>query len=80
MMYYGWGPMMGWGGFSLFGAFWMIIFWIIIAYIVISLFRRHDEKKETKEKTAMDILKDRYAKGEINKKEYEEKKKDIEKD
>jgi len=80
MRYYGWGPMMS-GGFGLFGAFWMIAFWIIIALVIISLIRRHEEKKEKSgEKSALDILNERYAKGEINKKEYEEKKKDISKE
>ena len=70
----------GWPGFFL-GPFFMIIFWIIIAIIVILLFRNYGERSNAKtESSAMDILKERYAKGEINKKEYEEKKRDINKD
>jgi putative membrane protein len=52
------------------------IFWIIVAIaivIIVLLIRQ----KHTKSKSALDILKDRYAKGEISKEEFERKKKDL---
>jgi putative membrane protein len=78
MYYYGnsWGipHMYGWG-FGFLG----IIFWIFVVYIFIKMLRNsnwhHDGRHAGKE--AMDILKERYAKGEIDKKEFEEKKKDL---
>ncbi len=81
------------GGFGFFGFFFMIIFWILIIWAVFAFFRCisgqgscmwHDHGREHKhgghrhgERSALDILKERYAKGEIDKKEFEEKKKDL---
>jgi putative membrane protein len=70
---YGWG--MGFG----FGWITMIIFWALlilgIAYLVKMV--AAGSKKEDKDKTAIDILKMRYAKGEISKEEFEEIKDDL---
>ena len=67
--------MMGWGG-----GFGMIFVWVILIIIVIilvkSLMSKSNGGIERKE-TPMEILKRRYASGEIGKTEYEEKKKDI---
>lgn len=74
--YFGGYPMMGYGGF---GWFFMAVWWVLIVLGIALLVRwavnqsRHSERG----RSALDILKDRYAKGEIDKKEFEEKKKDL---
>jgi putative membrane protein len=73
------GPgMMGW-----FGPFGMILFWIVVIVVLIAVIRwvmltgRVGSEGKTKE-SALDILKKRYAAGEITKEEFEQLKKDIE--
>lgn len=61
--------------------FWFI-FWIsivaLLILLVIFLFKKFSGKSII-EKSALDILKERYAKGEISKEEFEKKKQDLEK-
>jgi len=68
--------MMGFGGF--FGGTFMLLFWVPVIVGVVFLIK-YLAKSEVKsnEKTSLDILKERYAKGEINKEEFEQKKKDL---
>lgn len=73
----GWGmPFFGW-----FGGLMMVFWWaLIIGGVVLFirwLFRLDRQKGEAKHHAALDILQQRYAKGEINKQEFEEKKKDL---
>jgi len=78
-MYYGpygsygeWG--MGWFG----GGVMMIVFWILfIALIVWIVHEVSSSKHPHSSSQALAILKERYAKGEISKEEFESKKKDI---
>ena len=64
---------------------WMLlntVFWILviigIVLLVIWVVRRASVSERTKvEESALEILKKRYARGEITKEEYEEKKRDI---
>jgi putative membrane protein len=72
----GW-PMMG-------GGMWCLIFWVVVAIAVVVLIvflvryltARGPAGKA--EKSSLEILKERYAKGEISKAEFEEMKKDLE--
>lgn len=84
--YGGWGMMgpgmMGSYGWGWFGPIFVIIFWGLIIWGVVALLRGLSQQKgadATNSKSALEILKERYARGEINKEEYEEKKRDLEK-
>lgn len=76
----GFGNMMGgWGSFGVLGWVSMFLFWILLVLGVIALFHYlGSSRKTTKDdKTPLEILKERYARGEIDKKEFQEKKKDL---
>jgi len=85
MMWNSWGNMMGYGWGGGFGFIFMLVFWGLVIWGIIVLIRGgmghgccgHGNHKEHGEKTPLDILKERYAKGEINKEEFETKKKDL---
>ncbi len=67
--------MFGWG-FN--GTIMMILFWALIILLIVWMVRGfNQEKSRDQERTALDILKDRYAKGEVDKEEFETKKKDL---
>jgi len=80
---WGYGQMMGYGGFG-FGWIFTLIFWALIIWAIIAFVKYISEKSNIKSNSndqgdsAMKILKERYAKGEINKEEFEQKRKDIE--
>jgi putative membrane protein len=77
-MMYGWGWGYGIGGF-IWSIVWMAIeIGLIVAaiYLIISLFR--GTKNRNKERDAIEILKERYARGEISEEEYLERKKRLE--
>jgi len=70
-MYFGYGWGLGWWHFAV-----MFFWWIIIIVAMVALVRWLALPPNTKS-AALDILKERYAKGEINKKEFIEKRKDL---
>lgn len=77
MMGFDWNDMMGWGGFG-FGWISMLLFWLIIVLVIVFILKYAGISKTANDsKSPLDILKERYAKGEIDKKEYEEKKRGL---
>ena len=89
MWNYGWHGMMGYYGPFGFGGVlswvFMLLFWILVVALIVAVVRGirgpygywHGMQNLRDEKTPLDILKERYAKGEINKEEFEQKKKDL---
>ena len=80
-----WGPygggygFMGWMPFM--GIFWLLILFLIAA-AAMGMFRRHGAMSDWHERgdrrsTGLAILEERYARGEINREEYLQKKQDI---
>lgn len=75
-----WGNNAGcWGGGSAFGSIFTILWWILIIIAIVALVKwsTNQFKGNSSGKTALDILKERYARGEIDKQEFEDKKKEL---
>lgn len=72
---YGWGWGMGFGMIS------VVLFWVLVILGIVILVKwiagSSSGPGQPPAKTALDILKERYARGEIDKQEFEEKKRDL---
>jgi putative membrane protein len=71
-----WFDGMGW--WMIFGGLWMLLFWGgLIALIVWGIVKLSQRGGSTQKRNSLDIAKDRYAKGEISREEFEQLKKDL---
>ena len=70
---FGWGPGFGW--------MFMILFWGLVIIGIVTIPRwfvdERSRKSEPLERTALDILDERYARGEIDRDEFEQKRRDL---
>ncbi|MEO6908231.1 MAG: SHOCT domain-containing protein [Abditibacteriaceae bacterium] len=68
-------------GFGWFGWIIMILFWILVVFVIFMLIKGFSggsrNSSHDYEKSPLDILKERYAKGEIEQEEFDEKKKNL---
>ncbi len=71
-------------GLGLLGMILNVAFWVLVIVLIVRLVRGGGWRNRNMNwkdmmggKSALDILKERYAKGEINRIEFEEKKKDL---
>ncbi|MFD2191967.1 SHOCT domain-containing protein [Pistricoccus aurantiacus] len=81
-----WGNMMahmgnyGWVH-MLFGGLMMVLFWgaviALAVFLVRSLTRNRNNAVSYQRPTALELLQERYARGEIDKQDYEERKRDL---
>jgi putative membrane protein len=70
---HGWGMDIGMGWVWILG----LIILVISIWFIVRTLNQNDTRNQTNNKSALDILKERYARGEITKDEFEEIKKHL---
>lgn len=65
--------------FTFFGGGWMMIFWVVLIILLVVVLISALTNKSTRNtgETPMEILEHRYARGDIDKEEFEERKKEL---
>lgn len=70
----------GWG--MGFGGPFMVLFWVLVIVVIVVLVKwivdQSPAGKRGSDKSALEILRERYARGEIDREEYEQKRRDLE--
>jgi putative membrane protein len=80
MHWWGWGLRAGPGVMNWIGPAFMLVLWVLIVIGIIFFIRfmvRAGRSGRWKENDVLEILKRRYARGEITKEEFEQKRKDL---
>jgi putative membrane protein len=77
-MWHMWNVSGGMGWWMVFGWLWMLIFWGgLIALIVWGIKKLTERGKNTVKREPLDIARERYAKGEISREEFNQIQKDL---
>jgi len=76
MMWWGGTDGWGWGMAIVHSVLWWVIL-VVGIVLLVRLLRREPQAGAPPAETALDVLKKRYARGEIGKDEFEQKKRDI---
>lgn len=71
-----WGEHDGMGWWMVFGSVWVVLFWAVVVWLVVRVTDRPGSDGELRD-SAVEILKRRYANGEITKEEFEAIRRDI---
>ncbi len=71
MMWNGFGFHEGWSGMGL----GMVVFWLLLVVVLVVVLRSLAADKNRR--TPLEVLDERYARGEIDRKEYEQKRTDL---
>ena len=75
-----WGSYGGWG--MGFGIVFMLLFWGLVIFAIAALVRwlmtQSSPGRSSRDKSPLEIVQERYARGEIDREEYEQKKRDLE--
>lgn len=79
MRYYGYGMMggLGFGGGILMFLWWVAVIILFVLFVRWAVGHDHGHHRPHHRRSALDILERRYAKGLIDKKEFDERKKDL---
>ena len=72
----------GMGWLMIFGGFWMIVFWGLVIWFIIWGVKKLSEREESEKRNrpghdAVEIARQRYARGEITREQFEQIKKDL---
>lgn len=77
-MFHMWDMPLGIGWWMAFGGLWMLIFWGgLIALIVWGIIKITGRDSSTQKRNPLDVAKERYARGEISREEFEQLRRDL---
>lgn len=66
----------GMGWWMLLGSFWFVFFWAVVIWVMVRVSERGNRNQEAEE-SAIEILRRRYARGEIDKEQFDQMRRDL---